>query len=824
MGSPWKASCAAVWICLLSSLLPAATPADSLRPIELQRIAIETGRGADGAFELAGRDAGQQLLVSGTDALGGTRDVTRSVTYTTEPAGVVEVDPTGHVRPLQEGEATIQVEVPAGQGARIRVDVRNIVRDKAVNFPNHVVPIFTKYGCNGGGCHGKSGGQNGFRLALLGFEPAEDYEFLTREARGRRVFPAAPDRSLLLQKATATVPHGGGQRLELDSPAYRIVRRWIEQGMPYGDPDDPIVTHIAVWPKDRVMGQGSEQQLVVVAHYSDGSSEDVTRMTQFESNDAEMAEAGPTGLVTTAELAGSVAVMARYQGFVDVFQATIPLGVQVENLPAPRNLVDEHVFAKLQRLGLPPSKTCDDATFLRRVTLDVAGRLPTLDETKQFLSDTSSDKRLSLIDRLLSSDDYASYFATKWKGILRNKRRQDGDKSSTYAFYNWIRTSFYENKPYHQFVREIVTASGEPAVNPPAAWYREVRDQAAQVEDTAQLFLGLRIQCARCHHHPFEAWSQQDYFGFAAFFAQLGRKKGLFDDRIYHRPGVARAQNPKSGEDVPPTGLGSQPLEIDPDDDPRIALADWMTDPKNPFFAKAAVNRYWKHFLGRGLVEPEDDMRVTNPPSNPELLEALAEDFVANEFDLKHLIRTICSSQVYQLSSEPNKWNEDDKQNFSRFYPRRLHAEVLLDAVDQLTGTTTDFAGMPAGTRAVELPDNGFASTFLTVFGRPDSNSACECERSGDANLAQSLQLLNSAEILTKLTSAEARPARLSGETARDHEARLTELYLRAFAREPEPDELSVALDYIEESDDSQRAYEDIVWALINTKEFLFNH
>jgi hypothetical protein len=464
------------------------------------------------------------------------------------PAGIVNVDSTGLATPIAEGEATVHVVAAPGMDANVTLKVANLVQDLPINFANQITPVFTKYSCNGGGCHGKSGGQNGFRLSLLGFEPKEDFEYLVKEGRGRRLFPAAPDQSLLLQKATARLPHGGGQRIEFDSPAYRLLRRWIEQGMPYGQETDPVVTHIEVLPVERLMERESAQQIIAVAHYSDGSSEDVTRTTTFDSNDTEMAEVSASGQVTTGQLTGSVAVMARYQGHVGVFRATIPLGVETNHLPAGRNFVDEFVQKKLKSLGLPSSQVADDAAFLRRVSIDLAGRLPTLEEAEQFLADQSPNKREGAINRLLDSSDYADYFANKWNAILRNKRRQDFEKPATFAFHDWIRQSLHENKPYDQFVREIITATGAPVQNPPAAWYREVKDQSAQVEDTAQLFLGLRIQCARCHHHPFEKWSQQDYYGVAAFFSQVGRKRGEVQDAdsIYHRRGVAQAQNPKT--------------------------------------------------------------------------------------------------------------------------------------------------------------------------------------------------------------------------------------------------------------------------------------
>lgn len=796
-------------------------------PGELQRLQIITGRLQKDVFTIAGKDAGQQLVVEGHYATGQTRDLTREVTYQVSPSSIANVDSTGFVTPLAEGTATIIVNHPQTMQSSIDVQVTHIVNEPPVNFPNQIVPIFTKYGCNGGGCHGKSGGQNGFALSLLGFEPTEDYEYLVKEGRGRRVFPAVPDRSLLLTKATAAVPHGGGQRIEPSSPAYRLLRRWVAQGMPYGNDDDPYVERIEVHPPNRIMPRDGNQQLVAIAFYSDGSSEDVTRMTQFESNDVEMAEVTTTGLVTTTKLTGSVAIMARYQGSVGVYRATVPLGVAVTELPEIKNDVDTHVFANLERLGLPPSSICDDSTFIRRVSVDIAGRLPSISEVQSFLADDNPDKRAALIDELLDSTDYADYFANKWSAILRNKRNREEDRLATYAFHDWLRSSFIENKPYDQFVREIVAANGEVGNNPPVAWYREVNDQSAQVEDTAQLFLGLRIQCARCHHHPFEKWSQQDYYGFAAFFSQVGRKRGYLngESRIYKRRVAPQTQNPKTKQNVVPTGLGSEPLQLTADDDARQALADWMSQPENPFFAKALVNRYWKHFFGRGLVDPEDDMRVTNPACNPELLDALATNFIESDFDLKQLVRDICNSTTYQLSAFPNEWNAEDRQNFSRFYPRRLNAEVLLDSINQFTATTTNFGGVPSGTRAVQLPDNGFNNYFLTVFGRPESSSACECERTGDANLAQSLHLLNSREIQDKLSNGNSRAQALAADQARSHHERVRELYLHAFSREPDDEEVAIAVAYFERhEDDLKRAYEDLVWVLINTKEFMFNH
>ncbi len=792
-------------------------------PGSLEAVQIQSLQTNDGLCQLAGRDATVQLLVTGQYSSGQTRDLTRDVEYSTQPEGIVDVNETGFVTPILEGTTTVVVTF-GGLRQQLAASVTNLVVDVPVNFTNDVVPVFTKFGCNSGGCHGKSGGQNGFRLSLLGFVPTDDYAYLVKETRGRRLFPAAPDRSLLLQKAAGLVPHGGGARIDVDTLPYQILRRWIEQGVPFGSSEDPVLERIEVLPRERLMPREGKQQLVVLAHYTDGSTRDVTRMTQFESNDPDLAEVTETGLVTTTKATGSVAVMTRFQSNVDVFRATVPLGLEVEGLPPAKNFIDELVFAKLRELGLPASELSDDSTFIRRVTIDIAGRLPTKDETLAFLQSEDPDKRDEYVNTLVDSTDYADHFANKWSSILRNRRSDKNVRVPTYGFHDWIRESLYENKPYHQFVSDILAASGQIRRNPPVAWYHEVKDQSSQVEDTAQLFLGLRIQCARCHHHPFEKWSQDDYYGLAAFFSRVGRKRSDLKgkDHIYHNPGIASAHNPASGKNLSPTPLGAKPVSIDAHADPRLVLTGWLADPDNPFFAKALVNRYWKHFFGRGLVDPEDDMRVTNPACNPDLLDALAQDFVDSGFDLKALVRRICTSQVYGLSAFPNDYNQDDKQNFSRFYPRRLSAEVLLDSIDVLTQSQTRFQGTPEGTRAVQLPDNAFDSYFLTVFGRPNSASACECERSSDVNLAQCLHLLNSEEVQKKVSGTRAKQM---AEDTRELHDRIRDLYLVAFSRSPSQDEQGVAIKYVQDrKDQPQQAFEDILWALMNTKEFVFNH
>ena len=712
--------------------------------------------------------------------------------------------------------------------------------DQAISFVNDVMPVLTKAGCNTGVCHAKAGGgQKGFQLSLLGFEPQEDFESIVKDGRGRRLFSAAPERSLILMKASGQTPHGGGVRLARGSESYTRILNWIEQGTPFKTDSDPELVSVEVRPERGVVPMNGEQQLAALAKYSDGTVRDVTSLALFEANDEAMADVSETGLVQVHDIPGKVSVMLRYQGKAAVFSAAVPLGIAVENLPDAKNFVDDRVFANLKQIGIPPSPVCDDATFLRRVSLDIAGRLPTAEEATAFFASTDIDKRDQVIEALLRSPSYADYFANKWTSLLKNRRDDASDITSNFAFHAWIRDSLLANVPYDQIVRELLAATGTVIGNPPVAWYKRVKEPKEQLEDVAQLFLGVRMQCAQCHHHPFERWSQDDYYSFSAFFSQVGRKptdtRG--EDLIFHKRGVATAKNVKTGESLSPAAFGDDVGTITADQDPRLRLADWMSAKDNPFFAKALVNRYWKHFFSRGLIEPEDDIRDTNPPTNPELLAALEDHFVNSGFDLKDLVRVITRSHAYQLSSVPNDHNLVDRQNYSRYYPRRLQAEVLLDAIDNLSGARTSFANLPAGTRAVALPDNSYnrASPFLQVFGRPNSASVCECERVQSSSLAQSLHLINSADIKSKLATGSGRAAKLAQSDV-PVEQKIAELYVVAFSREPTAEELKTATEYLSEplTDaegkpvDAKKAvrenFQDLIWALMNSKEFLFNH
>jgi hypothetical protein len=776
-------------------------------------------------FALHGLHDGRQLLVTLTDLAGKARDVTHEARYRAVPPGVVRISSTGYVHPAGKGSATVEVE-SAGQTCTVRVEVSAYDRDRPLHFGNDIVPLLTRYGCNAGGCHGKASGQNGFKLSLFGFDPAFDYNAIVKEARGRRVFPASPDNSLLLAKPAGRVPHGGGRRLPADGEAYRTIRRWIEQGMPLGDEKAPTLTKIRLLPAGRVLERHGRQQLAVLAHYSDGTVRDVTRQAQYQSNELPVAAVDEDGLVRTFDLAGEAAVMARYMGQVAAFRATVPLSRSAGSFDFPAvNYIDRLTRAKWRKLGIVPSGLCSDGAFIRRVYLDLCGKLPTPDEVRAFLADRRRDKRARLIDRCLEDKDYAAYFALRWGSVLRNASLA-GAEEAAYAFHEWLIDMIGRNRPYDEFVRGIVAAAGEWQDAPAVNWYWQMRDDPLHqpAADTAQLFLGLRLQCAKCHHHPYERWSQDDYYGLAGFFTRVGRK-GIGEPPPYYaaRQPTTGEVNPRTGKPIEPKLLDGPVLKVAPEDDPRHKLVDWMARPDNPYFAKALCNRMWGHLLGRGLVDPVDDMRATNPPSNPELLDALARDFIRHKFDVKHLLRTVCNSRTYQLSSEANESNRHDRQNHARYYGKRLIAEALLDAVDQACGTRTQFNKMSRRARAVDLPHEAFGSYFLDVFDRPPRSSACECARSSGANLSQVLHLANSPEVEEKIARETGRVARLiKAKTA--PEKAIEELYLATLSRYATRQEERQALKYLRRQDDPKQGLEDVLWALLNSKEFMFNH
>jgi len=788
-------------------------------------------------INLKGGDDAQQLVLTATLAEGRLQDLSADVKFDVADPKIVRVTTTGRVIPLTNGRTEI-IATYGPKTVKIPVRAEAIDENLPINFANQIVPVLTKLGCNSGGCHGKASGQNGFKLSLLGFEPEVDFTALVKEARGRRLFPAAPDHSLVLLKAAGQIAHGGGKRMEMDSDEYKLIRRWIAAGTPYGQPTDPYVDRIMIYPDHRVMTRQNKQQLAVFAHYTDGSLQDITRRAQYESNDTEIAVVDAAGLVRTLAFSGEAAVMARYQGQVTVFRATVPLGQKTPSYQFPaQTLVDAFTQKKWQQLGLVPSDLCSDAQFIRRVSLDITGTLPTPAEVAAFVNSKDPAKRDKLVDSLLEKPEYSYFFANKWADILHVKRKgQPALAQGTFAFHNWIRQAIAADMSFDDFSREILTATGDENKHPPTVWYKELTNPEQFVDDTTQVFLGLRLACAQCHHHPYEKWSQDDYWGIAAFFGRIGRKitpvPGGFQNQpdlllaIYNRPSGG-VPNKRTGQAAVMKPLDGEPTKLQPGEDPRQKLVDWMVDAKNPFFARALGNRYWAHFFGRGIVDPLDDMRVTNPASNPDLLDALAKDLVDHKYSLKHLVQTICKSRTYQLSAMPNEFNKHDKQTYARFYPRRMGAEVLFDAVCQVTSSPSGFGGVPqdryAPRRAIMLPDESFASYFLDVFGRPQRLSACECERVSEANLAQALHLLNSDEVQGKLSRAGGR-AELMAKDPRPDTEKIDELFMWAFAHPPAPSQRTLALAHIgQHANDKKSAYENILWALLNTKEFVFN-
>jgi len=799
---------ASLRVCLFLSLLagPACAAEWAVTPTEVE---------FKDAFE------GRQLLVSD-----GAADVTRQAKYTSSDLNVVQVDDRGYLRPVSDGTATVSLRGGKGE-LKVTVRVSGCKDGRAVDFKTEIEPMLSKLGCNSGGCHGKSGGQNGFQLSLFGFDSTFDYEAITREARGRRIFAASPANSLLLRKATGQAPHGGGRRLNPEGEEYRLVRRWIEAGAPASAPTTPSVVRVRVTPGDHVMRPGDRQQLAVIAEYEDGTKRDVTRQAEYFGNLDVVATVDRDGLVEARQQTGEAAIMARYLGQVAVFRAIVPHGEPLTSIPdfKPNNYIDELTVARWKKLGLKPSPEADDAIFLRRVTIDLCGRIPTAEEARAFLESKEADKRAKLIDKLLDSPDYPAYFAMRWGSILRNSNLA-GSAQAAYAFHGWIKDKIAQNRPYDEFVRGIVAAAGEWRDAPAINWYWQSRDdQLHQVTaDTAQVFLGIRLQCARCHHHPYERWGQDDYYGLAGFFTRLGRKSFGEPPPYYSSEKVTTGEkNPRTGKTPEPKYPDGPVAKFTSEEDPRHGLVDWMAKPDNPFFSKALVNRLWGHFLGRGLFHEVDDMRDSNPASNPDLLDALAADFVKHKFDVKYIIRTIVNSKVYQLSSEPTEANKKDRQNFARFYGRRMIAEVFFDAVNQTTGAKAGFSGVQSGARAVDLPHEGFGSYFLDTFDRPKRVTGCECERSSSATLAQVLLLGNSEEVEQKIRSSEGRLLKLIKAKKPTNEI-VEELYLTAYARKPTKAELEKTLAYVAKQAGQQEALEDVLWVILNSKEFMFNH
>jgi hypothetical protein len=714
--------------------------------------------------------------------------------------------------------------------------------DRPPSFLNDVEPLFTRLGCNQGSCHGRGSGQNGFRLSLRGYAPELDYAWLTREYDGRRISRAVPEASLLLRKPLGQAPHEGGKLLAEHSREYELLLAWIRAGVPGPQPTDPTIQRLEVLPGNRVLKPGDAQQLLVRAEFSDGHTSDVTWLTRFDSNDPGVAEVDPRGRVRVRR-PGETAIRASFLGLVSVAIVTVPFErpVRAESLAQRNNFVDEHVFNKLLALRIEPSGLCDDPTFLRRAYLDTIGVLPIADEVRAFLADPRPDRRTRLIDALLERPEFVDYWTLQLDDLFQNRKERDHDVRGTKgvrAFHEWLRAQVAANRPWDDLARDILTAQGKTTDNPAVGYYvvtvgehREA-ERSEVVASVAQAFLGTRVGCAQCHNHPLERYTQDDYYHFAAYFSRIRLERR--DPRqgptnlVVSAPDPNQNKNPvgvpqpRTGQFLKPQPLDRSETNVQPGDDPRVKLAAWMTDPKNEAFSGAMVNRIWQHFLGVGLVEPVDDLRASNPPCNPELWQALNREFVGHRFDLRHLMRVILNSRTYQLSAATRPGNEQDARFYSHFYVRRLPAEVLLDALCQSTGVPDVFPGYPAGLRSAQLPDAP-KSYFLTLFGKSERVTACACERNGEVTMPQLLHLENGDSVVQKIGSPQGRLLAWLKAKRPDAEV-IDDLFLATLSRPAAAAEREAVLQSLRKADNRDEFYRDLFWALLNTKEFTFNH
>jgi hypothetical protein len=765
----------------------------------------------------------RQVVLTGRYADDSVRDLTHQATYVSSNPEVVKIE-NGIAIPTGTGSATITAEAGSLK-TTAQVNVKQFEVHRPISFKNDVLAGLTKAGCNMGACHGSPSGKGGFRLSLRGYDPPLDVMTLRKESYGRRTNVMEPDTSLILRKPLMEVSHAGGRRITAGDPVHTVLRTWIAEGLKLDREEEPTLEKIEVFPRKRVLHQPAEQQQIsVTGYFSDGTQRDLTSLTVFSSSNENVAGVNEQGLVEKTGR-GETAILARYLDKMDTSYLTYLEDVEgfTWNHPPENNFIDKLAFAKMQQLQILPSDLCTDEEFLRRAYLDAAGRLPTIAETQAFLNDSSPDKRNRLIDELLESEDFARFWTLKWSDVLRANSK-NLKESGVHKFNRWLFESVRTDKPLDRLAYELLTARGSTNVNPAANYWRASRDPQDATETTAQLFLGIRIQCAKCHNHPFERWSQDNYYGIAAAFARIGRKNGPgIEEEIIFAQNSGEVKQPRTGETMKVHLLLKGDVDVPPEQDRREVFADWLTSPDNPFFARATVNRIWGHLLGRGIVEPVDDFRDSNPPSNAELLDTLAEEFIEHDYSQKWAIRTIMQSRLYQLSSKKNKFNSEDEIYASHASTRLLSAEQLLDAICQVTDVPEKFPGVPVGLRATQLADPPKNHYFLKIFGQPQREMACECERSDESNLSQALQMINGPVVHNKLRDNSGRIAKLIAEEKSDEEI-ITTLYLAAVARPPEDAEMAAAKAHIANSEDRRLALEDVGWAILNSKEFLFQH
>ena len=804
---------------LVGAMMLQAVPALAA-DAQLERIEVYPAE-----VRLAGVREQAQLIVTGHYADGSIQDLTRAAAISTANAEVVTVQGTVAF-PAANGEASLNVDVD-GKTAAVKVVVENQDQPQPVSFLYDTLAALSKNSCNAGACHGSPSGKGGFRLSLRAFDPKLDELTLIREDFGRRTNSLDPDNSLLLLKPLMKVAHGGGRQIRADDPAYAVIRDWIAEGCQMDTAEAARPVRIDVYPKSgRVLKKPAvQQQLSVWAHYSDGSVRDVTPLAVYSSSDVEVADVDRNGL-GEGQKRGEVAVVVRYLEFIESSFITFIEDVEdfVWNDPQVNNYIDDAVDQKLMQLKYLPSDLCTDEEFIRRVYLDVIGILPTLEEVTAFAADQDPNKRDKAVDQLLDRPEYSKFWALKWGDLLRLTSGQVTNEG-VYKYYRWVERSFRENKPYDQFATELLTATGSTFSNPAANFYRTSKDMNDCVETISQVFLGARLQCAKCHNHPFERWTQDNYYGMAAFFNRVQRKNTKRANEMFIFVSQSgEVTQPRTQQQMKPWVPGQGDIENPNEFDRRLDFAKWLTEPDNPFFAKIEVNRIWSQVFGRGIVEPADDFRDTNPPSNALLLDQLAQDFVDIGYDRKKILATILKSRTYQTSYQPNDFNEDDTKYFSHYQPRLLSAEQLLDAICHVTQVAESFGGLPAGTKATHLPAPDLVNNeFLKIFGQPERQTVCACERTNESNLSMAIQFFNGPLIYGKLKD-ESNSFRKSMTDGKSNTEIITLLYNLALCRNPSDTELKASLEHIESKEDRVEALEDICWAILNTNEFLFQH
>ncbi|MFL5244096.1 MAG: DUF1553 domain-containing protein [Gemmataceae bacterium] len=796
------------------------------------------------SFVLTGPHASQRVIAVNQDASKVVADHSPEAKYSTSNAAIATVDAVGIVRAVGDGEATITA-VFGGSQAIAKVKVEKTKEAFAESFRNHVIPLLTKKGCNSGACHGALAGKGGMKLSLRGYNPEADHFVLTRQALSRRIDQQAPEQSLFLLKPTRTMPHGGGKKIAKESTDYNILLGWIKAGAPGPKEDDVGIQRLEVLPTEAVLKPEDSLQVLVRAWYSDGHTEDVTRWAKFSSSEDLVAAVDTEGKVKVAGT-GEAAITVWYSNFVAAARITSPLPNQIDakvfTTAERHNYIDELALKKLQALRIPPSPLCTDAEFIRRAYLDAAGILPTTDEVRKFVDDKAAEKRAKLIDALLERPEFVDYWTYKWSDMLLISSRKL-PQPGVWSFYQFVRQSVADNKPWDRFAREILTAQGNTQTNGAANYFVLHKDVTELTEATSVTFMGMSITCCRCHNHPLEKWTQDQYWSMANLFSRVAMKNGDRGGEITVQilP-TGDVPHPRRGVPMAPAPLDAKPLPLEDAKDRREYFAKWLVSPDNSYFAKALANRVWRNFLGRGLVEAEDDLRQTNPPTNDELFSTLAKDFVEHKYDVKHLIRTVMNSATYQRSSKPLPENMSDDRFYSHYLIRRLSAEVLLDSYSQVTGVPTPFsqihvgstggtaeiAQYPLGTRALQLPDALLVSHFLDSFGRPLREQTCSCERQQDSSVTQALHLNNGQTLNDKLRDKNSLVSKWLEEKITNEEA-VRRLFQTALSREPTPEETSkfnMLLAQAETDKQSSRreVLEDLFWAVLTGREFLFNH